>query len=96
MRYEPGSYVSGHSEIPLLGETLPERLAKTVATWPDREALISRHQGIRWTWRQLGDRVDAFARGLVKIGLKPGERLGIWSPNKANGSWRSLRLRRPV
>ena len=42
-----------------------------------------RHQQIRWSWRQLGERVEAFAAGLVALGLEPGERIGIWSPNNA-------------
>jgi fatty-acyl-CoA synthase len=81
----PRSYASGTSESPLLGETLSERFEKTVARWPDHEALVSCHQGVRWTWGQLKRRVDAFARGLVQAGLRPGDRLGMWSPN--NSEW---------
>src|SRR5206468_545844 len=47
------------------------------------DALISRHQGIRWSYRALKERVDAFAAGLLALGLRPGERIGIWSPNNA-------------
>ena len=42
-----------------------------------------RQQGIRWTYRELGEKVDAFAAGLIALGLQPGERIGIWSPNNA-------------
>src|SRR5205823_11188524 len=47
------------------------------------DALISRHQEIRWSYRELKQRVEAFAAGLLALGLERGERVGIWSPNKA-------------
>jgi len=77
------SYASGPSSAPLLGETIGAHFDRTVACWSDRPALIVRQQGKRWTWRELGERVDAFAAGLVALGLQPGERIGIWSPNNA-------------
>jgi fatty-acyl-CoA synthase len=77
------SYVHGVSPMPLLGLTVGQLFDKTVARWPDREALIVRHQDIRWTWRELLQEVDAVAAGLLALGLSPGERLGIWSPNNA-------------
>jgi fatty-acyl-CoA synthase len=77
------SYASGPSGVPLLGETIGAHFDRTVAGWSDRPALIVRQQGIRWTWRELGERVDAFAAGLIALGLQPGERIGIWSPNNA-------------
>jgi fatty-acyl-CoA synthase len=77
------SYASGPSAVPLLGETIGAHFDRTVARWPDRPGLIVRQQGLRWTWRELGERVDAFAAGLVAQGLKPGDRIGIWSPNNA-------------
>ena len=77
------SYSSGPSEAPLLGETIGHRFDQTVARWPDRPALIVRQQGVRWTWRELRERVDAFAAGLLALGLEPGDRLGIWSLNNA-------------
>ena len=42
-----------------------------------------RHQDIRWTYAELDERVDAFAAGLLALGLEPGDRVGIWSPNNA-------------
>ena len=42
-----------------------------------------RQQGVRWSYRELGEKVDAFAAGLLALGLQPGERIGIWSPNNA-------------
>jgi len=54
-----------------------------VARWGERPALIVRQQGVRWNYRELGEKVDAFAAGLIALGLHPGERVGIWSPNNA-------------
>ena len=77
------SYAHGVSTVPLLGETIGAHFDRIVARWPDRPALIVRQQNIHWSWHELGQRVDAFAAGLVKLGLQPGERIGIWSPNNA-------------
>ena len=77
------SYVHGASSIPLLGETIGENLARTIAEHGDREALVVRHQGVRLTYAQLGEQVDRVARALVRSGLQPGDRMGIWSPNCA-------------
>ena len=77
------SYVSGPSRVSLLGETVGVHFDRTVARWGDRAGLIVRQQGIDWTWRELAERVDAFAAGLLALGLRPGDRLGIWSPNNA-------------
>jgi len=77
------SYVHGVSPTPLFGLTVGQLFDRTVARYPDREALVVRHQNIRWTWRELQCQVDALAAGLIGLGLQPGERLGIWSPNNA-------------
>ena len=77
------SYVHGGSTTPLLGETIGAHFDRTVARWGDRPALISCQQGIHWSYRELGERVEAFAAGLLALGLGPGERVGIWSPNNA-------------
>ncbi|MEQ8194646.1 MAG: AMP-binding protein [Rhodospirillales bacterium] len=77
------SYVHGVSATPLLGDTIDTAFERTVARWPDRTALIVAHQGIRWSWRELAERVEVCAAGLVALGLLPGERIGIWSPNNA-------------
>src|SRR5690242_4069925 len=77
------SYVSGISDTPLLGKTIGQALDDAAALWPDRPALIDRGTGTRWTWRQLRDQADAFAAGLLALSLKPGDRIGIWSLNRA-------------
>jgi len=77
------SYVSGTSDIPLLGCTIGEMFDQIVALYPDQEALIVCHQELRYTYRQLEMEVDRCARGLMALGLQQGERIGIWSPNRA-------------
>src|SRR2546421_573848 len=77
------SYVSGTSTLPLIGETIGNYFNRAVDQWGDREALVVRHQGIRLTYAELGKRVDAVAAGLLGLGLEPGDRIGIWSPNNA-------------
>jgi fatty-acyl-CoA synthase len=77
------SYVHGASDTPLIGETIGVHFDRIAARFPDRDALIVRHQDIRWTYRGLQERVDAFAAGLLALGLEPGQRVGIWSPNNA-------------
>ncbi|NNK92210.1 MAG: AMP-binding protein [Acidimicrobiia bacterium] len=73
----------GPTDVPLLDETIGASLARTIADHGDREALVSRHQGIRWTYRDFGERVAALARGLMGAGLEVGDRVGLWSPNYA-------------
>jgi fatty-acyl-CoA synthase len=75
------SYVHGASEEPLIGETIGRYFDAVCATGGARDALIVRHQGVRLTYTQLRERVDALACGLLRLGLVPGERVGIWSQN---------------
>ena len=77
------SYVHGASDIPLIGETIGVHFDRIVERHGERDALIVRHQHIRWSYCELQAQIDAFAAGLVALGLKPGERVGIWSPNNA-------------
>jgi fatty-acyl-CoA synthase len=77
------SYVHGAAGAPLLNQTIGQALERAAAAWPDTIALVSRAQGIRWTWAEFKDRVDAFAAGLLAFGLRPGDRIGIWSLNRA-------------
>ena len=77
------SYVCGTSDKPLLFKTIGKAIEEAADTWGDREALVVSHQNIRWTYRELLDRIDAIAAGLINLGLKPGDRVGVWSPNNA-------------
>ena len=77
------SYVHGTSATPLVGETIGANFDRIVASYPERDALVVRHQNVRWTYAEFAARVERVARGLVAIGLRPGDRLGIWAPNCA-------------
>ena len=78
------SYVHGVSmTCRCIGETIGVHFDKAAARWGEREALIVRQQNVRWTYRELQAKVDAFAAGLLALGLAPGDRIGIWSPNNA-------------
>ncbi len=77
------SYAHGTSTVALIGETIGCYFDRTVARYGDQPALIACQQGVSWNYRELAGKVDAFAAGLIALGLKPGERIGIWSPNNA-------------
>jgi fatty-acyl-CoA synthase len=77
------SYTCGTSDVPLLGLTIGDMFDAVVARHGDNEALVSRHQGLRYTYRQLGEAVDRCARALMALGVEKGQRLGIWAPNCA-------------
>ena len=77
------SYVHGASVTPMIGETIGANFDRIVASYPERDAVVVRHQDVRWTYAEFGARVDRVARALVAIGLRPGDRLGIWAPNCA-------------
>jgi fatty-acyl-CoA synthase len=77
------SYAHGAGVAPLLGETIGENLDRTIERFGDHEALVSVHQDVRFTYGELGRAVDRLARGLLASGVRPGDRLGIWSPNCA-------------
>ena len=81
------AYASGDRSTPLLQETIGRNLETTVTRFPDRDALISVHQGIRQTYRAFNDSVDLLAMGLLRLGLETGDRVGIWSPNCAEWVW---------
>ena len=79
------SYVHGASSTPLLGETIGALLRRTVADGPDRPALVTRHQNVRLSYADLLRRSEDLAVGLTALGLKKGDRVGIWSQN--NSEW---------
>jgi fatty-acyl-CoA synthase len=76
------SYDHGVSTRKLIGETIGAFFDRTVETHRDRDALVVRHQNVRWTWGELARRVDDLAAGLLALGLDRGDRIGIWSPNR--------------
>ncbi|EKT4559581.1 AMP-binding protein [Pseudomonas putida] len=77
------SYSQGNPDKALLTQCIGDAFDATVARFPDREALVVRHQALRYTWQQLAEAVDQHARALMALGVQPGDRLGIWAPNCA-------------
>ncbi|MGJ7548329.1 AMP-binding protein [Pseudomonas alloputida] len=84
------SYTRGRQDQPLLTLTIGQAFDETVARCADGEALVVRHQGLRYSWRQLAEQVDLHARALMALGVNTGDRVGIWSPNCAQ--WCILQL----
>jgi fatty-acyl-CoA synthase len=79
------SYVHGASDRPLIGKTIGQFFDEACATWAARPALVVRHQKVRLSYGELRQAVDKLAAGLLTLGLNPGDRIGIWSPN--NSEW---------
>ena len=79
------SYVHGAHNVPLIGETIGSFLDSIAERFGDRPALVVPYQNVRWTYREFQQRVNRLAAGLLKLGLKPGDRIGIWSQN--NSEW---------
>ncbi len=75
------SSASGTASVPLLEETIPRNLARTVAAHGESDALVSVEQSLRYTYTEFADEVDRLAGGLMGIGVANGDRVGIWSPN---------------
>lgn len=76
------AHVVGDTGPALWRKTIPAIFKETVAAFPNRDAAVFCEQGVRWTWAEMDREVDALAAGLLKLGLKPGDRVGIWSPNR--------------
>ena len=79
---EQPSYVCGMSDAPLLFVTIGELLDDAAARWGEREAVVVKHQDVRMSYAELKHAADELAAGLLALGLEPGQRIGIWSPNK--------------
>ncbi len=77
------SYVHGASSTPIIDTTIGQAFDSAAERYPEREALVVRHQSVRWTYQELRERVDRCASGLLSLGLEPGDRVGMWSPNNA-------------
>jgi fatty-acyl-CoA synthase len=76
------SYAHGASANPLLGETIGENLRRAVERFGDREALVVPHQHYRATYLEFWEQTSLVARGLFARGVRRGERVGVWSPNR--------------
>lgn len=77
------SYLHGGGQQPLQGMTVGDVLDRAAMRWPAREALLVPHQGVRWSWRKLRSKAWELASGLLALGLKPGDRIGMLAPNRA-------------
>jgi len=79
------SYASGPSDKPLLGSTIGKFFDYAAGRYAEREAVVSIHQQVRFTYSQLAERVNKLAKALISAGFQKGDRIGIWSPN--NVQW---------
>ena len=77
------SYTNGVSTTPLLGTTIGDKFDEIAHRFADNDALIVRHQNIRWTYAELAEKVEQAAKAFIAIGVEPGDRVGMWSPNCA-------------
>ena len=84
------SHVRGRTDQPLIEQTLGAFFNDMVERFPEREALVVVHQGRRYTYRQLQTESRRLASALLGLGLKPGDRIGIWSHN--NAEWVLMQL----
>src|SRR5438876_10131238 len=77
------SYIHGVSNVPLIGQTISDLLDEVAAKFPTNEALVSVFENRRFTYAEFASEVDHLARALLSLGVRKGERLGIWSTNCA-------------
>lgn len=76
------SYACGISDIPLKGETIGQNLRQIAAKFPERTALISEYQQYRANYSEFLAQVEQVAKALMAHGIRRGDRVGIWSPNR--------------
>ena len=84
------SYYCGASTTQIIYETIGVYFDRICGQYPDKDALIVRHQDVRWTYRELQQKVDELAVGLLALGIEPGDRVGIWGPNSYE--WLTVQL----
>jgi fatty-acyl-CoA synthase len=77
------SYVCGASTSTLIGRCIGQVLDDTADKYPERDALVIKHENRRFTYRQLKQEVELAARGFLSLGIKKGDRIGIWSTNSS-------------
>ena len=77
------SYTCGASATPIIYETIGNYFEQVAAEHPDTEALVVCHEDVRWTYEEFNRRIDAFAAGLLKLDIRPGDRVGVWGPNSS-------------
>ena len=77
------SQVKGRQDATLSSLPIGQFLQATVQRFADRPAVVFREQGVRWSWQEFQAEVDALAAGFIALGLRVGDRVGIWSPNRA-------------
>ena len=75
------SYTCGASNKPIIYETIGNYFEGVVQRFPDTEALVVCRQDVRWTYAEFNRKIDELATGLLKLGIKTGERVGVWGPN---------------
>ena len=75
------SYYCGTSDEQIIYETIGVYFDRICAQFPTTDALVVRHQDVRWTYQELAKQVDNLAAGLLALGVEPGDRVGIWGPN---------------
>ncbi len=76
------SHASGPTDVALIEQTIDTNFKHAVRNWPDREAIVVRHQNIRWNYRELDQQIERVARGLLAAGIEHGDRVALWSPNR--------------
>ncbi|HEY0296039.1 MAG TPA: AMP-binding protein, partial [Bordetella sp.] len=84
------SYAAGPTDVPLIEQTIGDFFDAMAARQPQREALICRHEGKRYTYLELQAEASRLASALLATGLAPGDRVGIWSHN--NSAWVLMQL----